>query len=225
MGCICSKSKFQCLHVCKHWNLDFEEMYPNAIIFFFWHQQTKSYLDRYFALIKIFAQMWNNLSQNRSYVKAIIFASTLLQFRVIKYCARQKPKVILSVLRCVCFVCAVCVLLQFRVIKYCARQKPKVILSVLRRKKRIPEKWKFSLKKSPRKKTWRPFLILLRTMFFFLTQTLSRLKLRTLYCDRWIKAVFLRARFIIRENSDQLALVGWFHTSVLVLFRGNLVSF
>ena len=44
---------------------------------FFWHLQTKGYLDRYFALIKIFAQIWNNLSKKWIYVKAIIFASIL----------------------------------------------------------------------------------------------------------------------------------------------------
>ena len=64
---------------------------------------------------------------------------------------------------CVCFVCAGCVLLHFLVIKYCARQKTKVGLSVLRRKKRF-----LSVSK---KKTWRPFLISLRTMFFFISDT------------------------------------------------------
>ena len=179
IGYICSKSKFQCLHVCKHWNLDFEEIYPKARLF--WQLQTKGYLDRYFALIKIFAQMWNNL------------------------CV------------CVCFVCAVCVFLQFRVIKYCARQKPKVILSVLRRKKTILI--------CLQEKNLATVLDFTQKNVLFSTQTLSRVKLRTLYCDRWIKAVFLRARFIIGENSVQFALAGWFRTSVLVVFRGNLVSF
>ena len=110
----------------------------------FWHLHTKGYLDRYFALIKIFAQMWNNLSQKWIYVKAIIFASTLCVL-------------------CVCFVCAVCVLLQIRVIKYCACQKSKVVFSVLRRKKNVTYL-------SPRK-TWRPFLISLRTMFFLNSDT------------------------------------------------------
>ena len=44
---------------------------------FFWHLQTKGYLDRYFALIKLFAQIWNNLSEKWIYVKVIIFASIL----------------------------------------------------------------------------------------------------------------------------------------------------
>ena len=44
---------------------------------FFWHLQTKGYLDRYFALTKIFAQNWNNLSKKWIYVKVIFFASIL----------------------------------------------------------------------------------------------------------------------------------------------------
>ena len=44
---------------------------------FFWHLQTKGYLDRYFAPKKIFAQIWNNLSKKWIYVKVIIFASIL----------------------------------------------------------------------------------------------------------------------------------------------------
>ena len=149
MGYICTKSKFQCLHVCKHWNLDFEEIYPKARLF--WHLQTKGYLDRYFALIKIFAQMSNN------------------------FCV------------CVCFVCVVCVLLQFRVIQYRARQKSKVVLSVLRRKQTILI--------SLQEKNLATVLDFTQNNVLFLTQTLIRVKLRTLYCDRWIKAVFFTCEF------------------------------
>ena len=75
MGYICSKSKFQCLHVCKHWNLDFGEMYPNARLFL---TPTNKGLSRsLFCAKKIFAQIWNNLSKKWNYVKAIIFASIL----------------------------------------------------------------------------------------------------------------------------------------------------
>ena len=143
MGYICSKSKFQCLHVCKHWNWILRRC--TLMPAFFWHLQTKSYLDCYFALIKIFAQIWNNLSKKWIYVKAIIFASILC----------------VSVLFVPCVLCSnfgwsntALVEYQKQFCLFCGEKKRFLSVS--------------------KKKTWRPFLISLRTMFFFLTQTLSR---------------------------------------------------
>ena len=90
MGYICSKSKFQCLHVCKHWNLDFEEMYPNARFFL---TPTNKWLSR-----SLFCAN-KNFCLNFVCVCFVCAVCVLLQFRVIKYCARQISKVVLSVLR------------------------------------------------------------------------------------------------------------------------------
>ena len=109
---------------------------------FFWHLQTKGYLDRYFALIKIFAQIWNNLSKKWIYVKAIIFASILC----------------VSVLFVPCVLCSnfgwsntALVEYQKQFCLFCGEKKRFLSVS--------------------KKKTWRPFLISLRTMFFFNSDT------------------------------------------------------